>query len=81
MLKSIRWRLLLWYAAMLLVVIAGFATYLYWSAERAAIQQFDVRLEGAARYLERGTQALSDASHAANQTDGAAGRFFRHAAP
>lgn len=52
MLKSIRWRLLLWYAAMLLVVIAGFATYLYWSAERAAIQQFDVRLEGAARYLD-----------------------------
>lgn len=54
MVRSIRWRLLLWYATMLLVVIAGFATYLYWSVERAAIQQFDVRLEGAARYLEAG---------------------------
>ena len=52
MLKSIRWRLLLWYAGMLLVVIVGFATTLYWSAERAVMQQFDVRLEGAARYLE-----------------------------
>jgi two-component system, OmpR family, sensor kinase len=52
MLKSIRWRLLLWYAGMLLVVIVGFATTLYWSAERAAMQHFDARLEGAARYLE-----------------------------
>src|SRR5262245_11714724 len=52
MIKSIRWRLLLWYAAMLLVVIVGFASSLYWSAERAAMQQFDVRLEGAVRYLE-----------------------------
>lgn len=52
MLRSIRWRLLLWYAGMLLVVIVGFASYLYWSAERAAFQQLDVRLEGAARYLE-----------------------------
>lgn len=52
MLKSIRLRLLLWYAGMLLVVIAGFATYLYWSAERTIRQQLDVRLEGAVRYLD-----------------------------
>lgn len=50
--KSIRWRLLLWYAGMLLVVIVSFASYLYWSAERSALQKIDVRLDGAARYLE-----------------------------
>lgn len=52
MLRSIRWRLLLWYAGMLLVVIAGFASLLYWSTERSALKQLDARLEGSVRYLE-----------------------------
>lgn len=37
---------------MLLVVIVGFASYLYWSAERSALQQVEVRLDGSVRYLE-----------------------------
>lgn len=52
MVRSIRWRLLTWYAVMLLFVIVSFATYLYWSAERSALQQIDTRLEGSVRYLE-----------------------------
>lgn len=52
MLKSIRSRLLLWTALMLLAIVGGFASYVYWSAERAAWQQIDVRLEGGIRYLE-----------------------------
>jgi two-component system OmpR family sensor kinase len=52
MLKSIRLRLLIWTALMLVAIVAGFASYVYWSAEQAAWRQVDVRLDGATRYLE-----------------------------
>ncbi|MBL8823888.1 MAG: HAMP domain-containing protein [Planctomycetia bacterium] len=57
MLNSIRARLLFWFAGVLLLVIVGFACYLYWSAEHASLQQMDVRLEGAVRYLDAAVKA------------------------
>jgi len=57
MLNSIRARLLLWFAGILLLVIVGFASYLYWSTEHAGLLQMDVRLEGAVRYLDATVKA------------------------
>lgn len=58
MLNSIRTRLLLWFAGVLLLVIVGFACYLYWSTEHAGLEQMDVRLEGAVRYLDATLKAF-----------------------
>ena len=51
MVKSIRRRLLIWYAAVLAAVIAGFALTLYIRARQSALEQIDEQLNGAAEYI------------------------------
>jgi heavy metal sensor kinase len=50
--KSIRWRLQLWYAAILLAVVAGFAALLYFQVRAARFREVDAGLESAAQYLD-----------------------------
>jgi heavy metal sensor kinase len=52
MLRSIRGRLQLWYAAVLLAVVAGFAGLLFFRVREARLQEVDARLQSAARYLD-----------------------------
>jgi heavy metal sensor kinase len=50
--RSMRWRLQAWYAAVLLVVVVGFAALLYGEARQAAFRRVDEQLIGAAQYLD-----------------------------
>ncbi len=52
MVKSIRGRLQLWYALVLILVISGFAGILYFRARAAVYREIDAQLEGSAQYLE-----------------------------
>jgi heavy metal sensor kinase len=56
--KSIRVRLLLWYALVLVVAIGGFAGALYWQVRSSRLRAIDARLESAATYLEATTRGL-----------------------
>lgn len=58
MVKSIRVRLQLWYAAVLVAVIAGFAGVLYYQVRTSRLHQVDERLAAATRYLEATIRAL-----------------------
>ena len=58
MVKSIRWRLQLWYALILLLVVAGFASVLYYQIGRARFDEIDADLHAAARALEGTLRAL-----------------------
>src|SRR5260370_30188107 len=51
MVRSMRLRLLIWYAAVLAAVIGGFALTLYVNARRSMLEQVDEQLAGAAEYL------------------------------
>src|SRR5579871_7019311 len=50
--RSIRWRLQLWYAAVLLAVIVGFAGLLFGRVRAARLREVDGELEAAARFLD-----------------------------
>jgi heavy metal sensor kinase len=52
MVKSIRTRLQLWYAAVLLAVVGGFAGLLYLRAREARLHDVDARLQSAVFYLD-----------------------------
>ena len=52
MVRSMRWRLLAWYATVLAAVIGGFALLLYFQTRRARLQQIDEQLAGAVDYLD-----------------------------
>ncbi|HEX5269579.1 MAG TPA: ATP-binding protein [Gemmataceae bacterium] len=52
MVKSIRTRLQLWYAAVLLAVVGGFAGLLYLREREARLQEVDARVRSAALYLD-----------------------------
>jgi two-component system, OmpR family, sensor kinase len=56
--KSIRWRLQLWYALILLLVVAGFASTLYYQIGRARLDEIDADLHAAARALEGSLRVL-----------------------
>lgn len=56
--KSIRVRLLLWYALVLLVAIGGFAGALYWQVRASRLRAIDARLESAATFLEATIRGL-----------------------
>jgi two-component system OmpR family sensor kinase len=49
MLKSIRWTLQLWHAAILFMAVASLAAVLYWSAWKTTYTEIDSELAGAAR--------------------------------
>jgi two-component system OmpR family sensor kinase len=52
MIRSMRWRLLAWYAVVLAAVIGGFALVLYVQARRARFQQIDEQLSSAVEYFD-----------------------------
>src|SRR6185369_10198649 len=52
MIRSLRGRLLAWYAFVLLTAIGGFAGILYSLTRAARFEQVDVRLVSAAEYLD-----------------------------
>jgi len=58
MVKSIRARLQIWYAIVLVVVIGGFAGVLYYQVRKDRLQRIDARLEAAVRYLEATVRSL-----------------------
>lgn len=51
MLKSIRWTLQMWHAAILALALAGFGIALYFGISRARYHEVDAELEGAAQVL------------------------------
>jgi heavy metal sensor kinase len=50
--RSIRWRLQLWYALVLLLVVGAFASILYYRARSALLQEIDTALVSGAQYLD-----------------------------
>jgi heavy metal sensor kinase len=52
MVRSIRWRLQLWYTAVLASVIGGFGGLIYWQARSARFEQINTRLLAGAAYLD-----------------------------
>src|SRR5690349_20123594 len=52
MVKSLRWRLQIWYALVMTLVVAGLLLTLYQRIYRTTIAQIDEQLEGAGRFLE-----------------------------
>ncbi len=55
MIRSLRWRLQLWYAILLLSVIGGFGSILYYQTRASKLQEIDAQLEAAALYLDART--------------------------
>ncbi len=58
MVRSIRARLQIWYAIVLVVVIGGFAGVLYYQVRTDRLRRIDARLEAAVRYLEATVRSL-----------------------
>ncbi len=52
MVKSLRWRLQIWQAAILGLVVIGFGTVIYFQVQRSALDEIDAELLGGARILE-----------------------------
>ena len=58
MVKSIRWRLQLWYAAVLTGVVGGFAVFLYYEVQSSRFHEVDAELLAAANYLDTTLRAF-----------------------
>lgn len=58
MIKSLRWRLQLWYTALLLAIVGGFGSILYLQTRASKMQEIDTQLEAAVLYLEAKTGGL-----------------------
>jgi two-component system OmpR family sensor kinase len=58
MIRSIRWRLQLWYALVLLAVVAGNAALLYYRARSAAVREIDTELISSAAYVDSTLRAF-----------------------
>ena len=52
MVKSLRWRLQIWQAAILGLVVIGFGTVIYFQVQRSALDEIDAELLSGARILE-----------------------------
>ncbi len=52
MIKSLRWRIQVWFTALLLLVLGGFGGILYYRAWSATWHEVDTQLSGAALYLD-----------------------------
>jgi two-component system OmpR family sensor kinase len=52
MFKSIRWRLLAWHAAILILTVAGFGAALYFQIRKSRFDEIDADLQSSARSLE-----------------------------
>src|SRR5947208_11432753 len=71
--RSIRWRLQLWYTAVLLAVVGGFAGLLYYRVGAARLLEIDTGLTAAVQYLDVSLRALPE--------DGGEGREPGHPLP
>src|SRR5438034_1266999 len=60
MARSIRWRLQIWYAAVLAAVLAGFAGLLYYRARAALYRDVDARLKAAVLRLDADLRVMVD---------------------
>lgn len=58
MVRSIRARLLIWYAVVLAVVVVGFAGILYGAVRQARLRESDAHLEAAVTYLDSALRVL-----------------------
>jgi heavy metal sensor kinase len=56
--RSIRWRLQLWYALVLLAVVAGNAALLYYRARTSQLREIDAELVAGAAYLDSALRAF-----------------------
>ena len=45
MIRSLRWRLQIWYTCLLLLVVGGFGSILYFQTRASKLHEFDVQLE------------------------------------
>ena len=52
MIKSLRWRLQIWYTGLLLAVVGGFGSILYFQMRASKLQEIDGQLEAAALVLD-----------------------------
>ena len=52
MIKSLRWRLQIWYTGLLLAVVGGFGSILFYQVRASKLQEIDGQLEAAALYLD-----------------------------
>ena len=52
MIKSLRWRLQIWYTGLLLAVVGGFGSILYFQTRASKLQEIDGQLEAAALVLD-----------------------------
>jgi two-component system OmpR family sensor kinase len=52
MIKSLRWRLQIWYTGLLLIVVGGFGSILYYQMRASKLQEIDGQLEAAALVLD-----------------------------
>src|SRR5689334_10561427 len=52
MIKSLRWRLQIWYSLVMILVVTAFAVSLYQRIRTKTIAGIDQQLEGGARFLE-----------------------------
>ncbi len=50
--RSMRWRLQLWYAGVLLLVIGSAGTLVYWQSRVAKLGDIDTKLQASAQYLD-----------------------------
>ena len=50
--RSMRWRLQLWYAGVLLLVIGSAGTLVYWQSRVAKLGEIDTKLQASAQYLD-----------------------------
>jgi two-component system, OmpR family, sensor kinase len=72
MIKSLRWRLQLWYAALLLTVVGGYGSILYYQTCASKLQEIDSQLEAAALYLDATLRGIPP-----NELDGKEPRWFK----
>jgi two-component system, OmpR family, sensor kinase len=54
MIKSLRWRLQLWYAALLLTVVGGYGSILYYQTCASKLQEIDAARHSAQRTRRQG---------------------------
>src|ERR1700677_1324790 len=68
MARSLRWRLQVWHALTLLVVVSSFASVLYYQIRQARLDEIDAELHAAARVLEGTLRAFPP--HILDDTEG-----------
>ena len=68
-LRSLRSRLLAWYALVLVAVLVTFAAVAVWTVWRSALQDLDTRLTARARLLARAIDLDAAGQYEVNLTD------------